>query len=143
MAFTVKKGDLVYTSDATLGFVEDVFRPRDEDSHGDTDAGWAAVRVPEVNGLVYFTAADVRARDEAVPSVLLTLTHAEATTSARRREPRQVAKGQARADEVNPLDVGRPEKARASGAGPLDVTPNTLNTPEVPGQGAPSPEAPA
>lgn len=136
MAFTVKKGDLVYAADATLGFVEDVFRPRDEQGEGDPDAGWAAVRVPEINDLVYFTAADVRARDESVPSVLLTLTHAASTTEERRHEPHPVARGQAPADEVSPLDVGRPEKPRAARAGPLDDMPNA---PEVPGQ----PEAPA
>lgn len=117
MAFTVKKGDLVYASDATLGFVEDVFRPRDAD--GDADAGWAAVRVPEINDLVYFTAADVTSRDEAVPSVLLKLSHAEATADERRREPGAVARGQAPADDVSPLDVGRPETARTPPLGEL------------------------
>ena len=139
MAFTVKKGDLVYASDATLGFVEDVFRPRDGGSDSDADAGWAAVRVPEINDLVYFTATDVRARDESVPSVLLTLTHAEATAQDRRREPRPVAKGQAPADEVNPLDVGRPETSRTPQAGPLDELPGAPNESASP---AP-PEAPA
>lgn len=121
MAFTVKKGDLVYASDATLGFVEDVFRPRDADA--DSDTGWAAVRVPEINALVYFTAADVFSRDEAVPSVLLKLTRDEATADNRRRAPGAVARGLAPADEVSPLDVGRPETARTPPLGALDDLP--------------------
>jgi hypothetical protein len=34
VAFSIKKGDLVYAADGTLGFVSDVFRPK----HGDPDA---------------------------------------------------------------------------------------------------------
>ena len=138
MAFTVKKGDLVYASDATLGFVEDVFRPREAGddmqraTQRDADAGWAAVRVPEINALVYFTAADVFSRDEAVPSVLLTLTHAEATADERRRAPGAVARGQAPAEEVSPLDVGRPEAARTPPLGELGDQPGP-SAPETTG----------
>lgn len=138
MAFTVKKGDLVYAADATLGFVEDVFRPRDGQGESDADAGWAAVRVPEINDLVYFSAADMRTRDESVPSVLLILTHAEATAADRRREPKPVAKGQAPADQVSAVDVGRPETSRSPQPGTLD------DVPDLPESGAPQPpEAPA
>lgn len=137
MPFTVKKGDLVYAADATLGFVEDVFRPQDDqpapDARGDgDDAGWAAVRVPEINDLVYFTAADVQARDESVPSVLLTITHAQATAADRRREPQPVAKGHARADDVSPLDVGRPETARAQPLDTLGDAPGQSDAPAPP-----------
>ncbi len=106
MAFTVKKGDLVYASDDTLGFVSDVFRPADT---RDPDAGWAAVEVPALNGTVYFTAADVATRDPMVPSVLLKLTYAEATDAAHRGEPAPVVQGTALAETISPLEVGRPE----------------------------------
>jgi hypothetical protein len=106
MAFTVKKGDLVYASDDTLGFVADVFHPMDT---SDPDTGWAAVDVPELGGKVYFTAADVAARDPMVPSVLLRLTYAEATDAAHRRQPPAVAQGTARPEPISPLEVGRPE----------------------------------
>jgi hypothetical protein len=106
MAFTVKKGDLVYAADDTLGFVSEVFRP---EHSTDREAGWAAVDVPEINGRVYFTAADVATRDNTVPSVLLKLTHAEATDAAHRREPDAVASGKAPPEPISPLEVGRPE----------------------------------
>ncbi len=106
MTFTVKKGDLVYASDDTLGFVSDVFRPANT---SDPDAGWAAVDVPDLNGKVYFAAADVATRDPMVPSVLLKLTYAEATDASHRREPEAVAQGMARAEPISPLEVGRPE----------------------------------
>ena len=106
MAFTVKKGDLIYAADATLGFVVDVYRPLDS---SDPDAGWAVVDVPGMRYSVYFTAADIVARDETVPSVLLKLTYAEASDEAHQRIPDAVSEGQAQADEVSPLDVGRPE----------------------------------
>jgi hypothetical protein len=105
VTFSIKKGDLIYTTDGTLGFVSDVFRPE----QGNDDEGWAAVDVPGVDGPVYFTARDVQARDETVPSVLLTITYDEATSEDRRREPAPIARGQARREETPPLDVGRPE----------------------------------
>jgi hypothetical protein len=105
MAFTIKEGDLVYAADETLGFVKDVYVPE----RGDADDGWAAVEVPGVNALVYFTAADVATRDEGVPSVLLKLTYAQATSESRRRQPDPVARGQLKREDTPLLDVGRPE----------------------------------
>lgn len=105
MAFTIKKGDLVYTADGTLGFVSDVYRPE----RGSADEGWAAVDVTGLDGPVYFTAQDVKTRDETVPSVLLSITYNEATSEERRREPRAVATGEAQREDTPPLEVGRPE----------------------------------
>jgi hypothetical protein len=105
VAFSIKKGDLVYAADGTLGFVSDVFRPK----HGDPDAGWAAVDVPGLDGPAYFSARDVQTRDETVPSVLLTLTYAEAIREDRRREPQAIASGEARREDTPLLDIGRPE----------------------------------
>lgn len=105
MAFTIKKGDLVYTADGTLGFVSAVYRPE----RGESDDGWAAVDVPGLDGPVYFTARDVKTRDETVPSVLLTITYNEATSADRRAEPQPVASGEAEREETPPLEVGRPE----------------------------------
>ncbi len=105
MAFTIKKGDLVYTADGTLGFVSDVYRPKD----GDPDAGWFAVDVPDLAGPTYIRADEVATRDEGVPSVLLKITYAQATDDAHRREPEPVARGEAREEETPPLEVGRPE----------------------------------
>jgi hypothetical protein len=115
MAFTMKKGDLVYAADATLGFVSEVYRPEG----GDPDAGWAAVDVQGLDGPVYITAADVSTRDETVPSVLLGIAYARATDEAHRRRPEPIARGQARVQETPPLEVGRPEvpgaETRATG----------------------------
>lgn len=105
MAFSIKKGDLVYTADGTLGFVSDVYRPDDAGA----DDGWAAVDVPGLDGPVYFTAPDVKTRDETVPSVLLTLTYAEATSQDRRGKPEAVKSGAARKEDTPLLEVGRPE----------------------------------
>jgi hypothetical protein len=105
VAFSIKKGDLVYAADGTLGFVSDVFRLQ----HGDPEAGWAAVDVPGLDGPVYVTAADVQTRDETVPSALLTLTYAEAIREDRRHEPQAIASGEARREDTPLLDVGRPE----------------------------------
>jgi hypothetical protein len=113
MAFGVKKGDIVYASDGTLGFVADVFRLQ---RAADPDAGWAAVDVAELNAAIYFTAADVSARDEAGPSVLLRLTYAEATDEAHRHVPDSVASGEAQAEAISPLEVGRPESSREGDA---------------------------
>jgi hypothetical protein len=115
MVFTVKKGDLVYAADGTLGFVSDVYRPGREN---DPEAGWAAVDVTGLSGPAYFSAADVVSRDESVPSVLLSLTYAEATDETHRRKPDAVERGQARAEEIAPLDVGRPEAPRTGTAEP-------------------------
>jgi hypothetical protein len=101
----VKKGDLVYTADGTLGFVSAVYHP----SSGDATDGWAAVDVPGVDGPVYFGAQDLQTRDETVPSVLLRTTYNEATDEAHRREPDAIASGAAQHDETPPLEVGRPE----------------------------------
>ena len=104
MQFTVKKGDLVYTTDRTLGFVADVYR-----AGADDDEGWAAVTVPGVDGPVYFEARDVHMRDDTVPSVLLNITYGDATNEDHRRLPRAIASGLARREVTPLLEVGRPE----------------------------------
>jgi hypothetical protein len=105
MAFTIKKGDLIYATDGTLGFVADVYRP----TEGDPDEGWAAVDVPGLGGPTYIQAEDVATRDETVPSALLKLTYEQATDEAHRREPEPIARGEARPEETPLLEVGRPE----------------------------------
>jgi hypothetical protein len=105
MTFTLKKGDLVYATDGTLGFVSDVYRVE----QGNLDDGWAAIAVPGVSEPVYITGRDVQTRDEAVPSVLLRLTYAEATTPERRHTPDEVVSGMAQREETPLLEVGRPE----------------------------------
>jgi hypothetical protein len=130
VSFSIKKGDLVYTSDGTLGFVSDVYRSE----QGDHDEGWAAVNVPGLDGPVYFTGRDVRTRDETVPSVLLTLTYAEATGEDRRRQPEAVTSGSARKDETPLLEVGRPELPGgedASGEGSLSSEPGGVPHPDA------------
>jgi hypothetical protein len=106
MAFTVKKGDLVYAADDTLGFVADVYRHSEP---GKADAGWFRVQVTGREESVYIAAAEVGARDEAVPSVLLRITLDQATDAAHRRVPDAVRDGTARPDQVDALDIGRPE----------------------------------
>jgi hypothetical protein len=105
MTFALKKGDLVYATDGTLGFVSDVYRVE----QGNLDEGWAAIPVPGVSEPVYITSRDVQTRDEAVPSVLLRLTYAEATAPERRHAPVEIASGTAQRDETPLLEVGRPE----------------------------------
>lgn len=117
MAFTIKKGDIIYATDGTLGFVSDVYRPKD----GDPDEGWAAVDVPGLGGPTYIQAGDVATRDETVPSVLLRLTYAQATDDAHRRKPEPVARGEVRHEETPLLEVGRPE---FPGATPEEIADN-------------------
>lgn len=105
MAFTIKKGDLIYATDGTLGFVANVYRPKD----GNPDEGWAEVDVPGLGGPTYIQAHDIATRDETVPSVLLKLTYEQATDEAHRREPEPIARGEARPEETPLLEVGRPE----------------------------------
>ncbi|HEY7983124.1 MAG TPA: hypothetical protein VID73_03085 [Ktedonobacterales bacterium] len=106
MAFTVKTGDLVYAADDTLGFVADVYRLG---ASGKTDEGWFRVQVTGRDESVYIAAKEVGARDEAVPSVLLRITMAQATDAAHRRVPDAVRDGTARPEQVDALDIGRPE----------------------------------
>jgi hypothetical protein len=106
MAFTVKKGDLVYAADDTLGFVADVYR---HTAPGKSDEGWFTVQVSGREESVYIASAEVAARDEAVPSVLLRITLSQATDAAHRRIPDAVRDGTARPDHVDTLDIGRPE----------------------------------
>lgn len=110
MAFTVKKGDLVYAADATLGFVSAVFLDLDGD---DGDNGWARVSVMGQDKPVYFAAADIVSRDESVPAVLLSLTYAEATDAARQHAPDAIASGRAHEQDISPLEEGRPEAPSA------------------------------
>ncbi|HEX9058284.1 MAG TPA: hypothetical protein VF818_12205 [Ktedonobacterales bacterium] len=105
MPFTIKKGDLVYAADDTLGFVSEVYRPET----GDAERGWAAVEVPGIDGVVYFTEDDVLTRDASVPSVLLKHTYADATDEAHRRKPEPIAHGDAKPEDIPLLEVGRPE----------------------------------
>jgi hypothetical protein len=52
---------------------------------------------------------EVAARDEGVPSVLLRITMSQATDAAHQRIPDAVRDGTARPDQVDALDIGRPE----------------------------------
>lgn len=106
MAFTIKKGDLVYAADDTLGFVEDVYH---HTAPGKPDEGWFSVKVSGREETVYIASAEVAARDEAVPSVLLRITLSQATDAAHRRIPDAVRDGTAQPDHVDALDIGRPE----------------------------------
>ncbi len=106
MPFTVKKGDLVYAADDTLGFVKDVYRHSEP---GRVDEGWFCVQVDGRDEEVYIASNEVAARDEAVPSVLLRITLAQATDEAHQHTPEAVRDGTARPDQVDALDIGRPE----------------------------------
>jgi hypothetical protein len=106
MAFTVKKGDLVYAADETLGFVADVYR---HSAPGRVHDGWFRVQVTGRENDVYIASSEVAARDEAVPSVLLRITLTQATDAAHQRTPDAVRDGTARPDQVDALDIGRPE----------------------------------
>ena len=106
MPFTVKKGDLVYAADGTLGFVADVYRHTEP---GTVDEGWFRVQVDGRDEDVYIASTEVAARDEAVPSVLLRITLAHATDAAHQRTPDAVHDGTARPEQVDALDIGRPE----------------------------------
>jgi hypothetical protein len=106
MAFTVKQGDLVYAADGTLGFVADVYRHTEP---GKADEGWFSVQVTGRDDEVYIASSEVAARDEAVPSVLLRITLVQATDAAHRLTPEAVSDGTARPDQIDALDIGRPE----------------------------------